>query len=33
MKENLLIDKSVDFASRIVNLHQHFIRTNIEGVC
>ena len=32
MKENLLIDKSVAFASRIVKLHQHLIKTKKETV-
>ena len=27
MKENLLIDKSVAFASRIIKLHQYLIKT------
>lgn len=26
MKENLLIDKSIAFAARIVKLHQHLIK-------
>ena len=27
MKENLLIDKSIAFASRIIKLHQYLIKT------
>ena len=27
MKENLLIDKSIFFASRIIKLHQYLIKT------
>ncbi|MBQ9861773.1 MAG: four helix bundle protein [Clostridia bacterium] len=30
MKENLLIDKSIVFAARIVKLHQHLIKTKKE---
>ena len=29
MKENLLIDKSIVFSSRIIKLHQYLIRTKI----
>ena len=32
MKENILIDKSISFASRIVKLHQYLIRTKKESV-
>ena len=32
MKENLLIDKSIVFASRIIKLHQYLIRTKKESV-
>ena len=32
MKENLLIDKSIVFASRIIKLHQYLIRTKKEAV-
>jgi len=32
MKENLLIDKSISFAARIVKLHQHLIKTKKETV-
>ena len=32
MKENLLIDKSVAFASRIIKLHQYLIKTKKETV-
>ncbi|MBQ7038303.1 MAG: four helix bundle protein [Clostridia bacterium] len=32
MKENLLIDKSIVFAARIVKLHQHLIKTKKETV-
>ena len=32
MKENLLIDKSIAFASRIINLHQYFIKTKKETI-
>ena len=32
MKENLLIDKSVEFASRIIKLHQYLIRTKKETI-
>ncbi len=28
MKENLLIDKSIAFAARIVKSHQHLIKSN-----
>ena len=32
MKENLLIDKSIAFASRIVKLHQYLIKTKKETI-
>ena len=32
MKENLLIDKSIAFASRIIKLHQYLIKTKKETV-
>ncbi len=32
MKENLLIDKSIAFAARIVKLHQHLIKNKKEAV-
>jgi len=32
MKENLLIDKSIAFAARIVKLYQHLIKTKKETV-
>ena len=32
MKENLLIDKSISFAARIVKLHQHLIKDKKETV-
>lgn len=32
MKENLLIDKSIAFASRIIKLHQYFIKTKKEAI-
>ncbi|MBE6756045.1 MAG: four helix bundle protein [Ruminococcaceae bacterium] len=32
MKENLLIDKSIVFASRIVKLHQHLIKNEKETI-
>ena len=32
MKENLLIDKSIAFAARIVKLHQHLIENKKETV-
>ena len=32
MKENLLIDKSIAFAARIVKLHQHLIKNKKETV-
>ena len=32
MKENLLIDKSIAFAARIVKLHQHLIKNKRETV-
>lgn len=32
MKENLLIDKSIMFASRIVKLYQHLIKTKKETI-
>ena len=28
MKENILIDKSIAFAARIINLHRYLIKTN-----
>ena len=32
MKENLLIDKSIFFASRIIKLHQYLIKTKKETI-
>ena len=32
MKENLLIDKSIAFASRIIKLHQYLIQTKKETI-
>ncbi len=32
MKENLLIDKSIAFAARIIKLHQHLMKTKKETV-
>ena len=32
MKENLLIDKSISFASRIIKLHQYLIKTKKETI-
>ena len=32
MKENLLIDKSIAFASRIMKLHQYLIKTKKETI-
>ena len=32
MKENILIDKSIVFASRIINLHQYLIKTKKETI-
>ena len=32
MKENLFIDKSVAFASRIIKLHQYLIKTEKETI-
>ena len=32
MKENLLIDKSITFASRIIKLHQYLIKTKKETI-
>ena len=32
MKENILIDKSIVFASRIIKLHQYLIKTKKEAV-
>ena len=32
MKENLLIEKSIDFASRIIKLHQYLIKTQKETI-
>lgn len=32
MKENLLIDKSIVFASRIVKLHQYLIKTKKDAI-
>ena len=31
MKENLLINKSIVFASRIIKLHEHLIKTKKEN--
>ena len=32
MKENILIDKSIAFAARIIKLHQHLIKTKKETI-
>ena len=32
MKENILIDKSVDFGARIVKLHRYLVKTKHEAV-
>lgn len=32
MKENLLIDKSISFASRIIKLHKYLIKTQKETI-
>ena len=32
MKENILIDKSIDFGARIVKLHRYLIKTKHETV-
>ena len=32
MKENLLIDKSIAFASRVIKLHQYFVKTKKETI-
>ena len=32
MKENILIDKSIAFASRIIKLHQYLIKTEKETI-
>ncbi len=32
MKENVLIDKSIAFASRIIKLHQYLIKTKKEMI-
>ena len=32
MKENLLIDKSITFAARIVKLHQYLLKTKKENI-
>ena len=32
MKENILIDKSIDFGARIVKLHRYLIKTKHEAV-
>lgn len=32
MKENLLVDKSIAFSTRIVKLHQHLIKNKKETV-
>ena len=32
MKENLLIDKSIAFASRVIKLHQYLVRTKKETI-
>ena len=32
MKENILIDKSIDFASRIIKLHQYLIKLKKETI-
>ena len=32
MKNNILVDKSIDFAARIVKLHQYLIRVKKESI-
>lgn len=32
MKENILIDKSIDFGARIVKLHRYLVKTKHESV-
>jgi len=32
MKENVLIEKSIDFGARIVKLHRYLLKTKHEGV-
>ena len=32
MKENLLLDKSIAFAARIIRLHQHLVKNKRESV-
>ena len=32
MKENILIDKSIDFGARIVKLHRYLVKTKRESV-
>ena len=32
MKENILIDKSIEFAARIIKLHQYLIKTKKETI-
>ena len=32
MKENILIDKSIAFAARIIKLHQYLIKTKKETI-
>ena len=32
MKENLLIDKSIAFASRVIKLHQYLVKTKKEAI-
>ncbi len=32
MKENILIDKSVDFGARVVKLHRYLVKTKHEAV-
>ena len=32
MKENLLLDKSIAFAARIIKLHQHLVKNKRESV-
>lgn len=32
MKENLLIDKSIAFASRVIKLHQYLVKTKKETI-
>ena len=32
MRENILIDKSIDFAARIIKLQQYLLRTKKETV-